>query len=174
MIRDYHLQRFHFQDTNWRILSTDEICIIRVFIHAWTHSTVLSQSYLYQQNQELLLSSGIHYQSIWWYGADWELRIDLVDVPISMCDVVQNCRSLGPKPGNGQLVTVPVLPSTIYFSRRLLYGLPKSKLICEWCGAAEICLCHEKCYQDNRGKDIPSPQASTKLWPHCRTYLSPG
>jgi len=43
---------------------------------------------------------------------DSELQIDLLDVPISMYDVVQNCRCLGPKPGNGRSVTVPVLPST--------------------------------------------------------------
>jgi len=39
-----------------------------------------------------------------------ELRMDLLDVPISMY-VVPNCRGLGPKPGNGRSVTVPVLPS---------------------------------------------------------------
>jgi hypothetical protein len=30
MIRDYHLQRHHFQETNWRIQSVDEIWTIRV------------------------------------------------------------------------------------------------------------------------------------------------
>jgi len=28
MIQDYHLQRHHFQDTNWRIQSIEEIWII--------------------------------------------------------------------------------------------------------------------------------------------------
>ena len=42
MIRDYHLQRHHFQETNWRIQSIDEIWIVRVFIKAGTHSTALS------------------------------------------------------------------------------------------------------------------------------------
>jgi hypothetical protein len=101
MIRDYHLQRHHFQNSNWRIHSIEEIWIIRVSISAGTHSAALSQSYLYQQNQELLLSSGIHYQPLWRYGEDSELPIDLLDVPISIYYVVQNCCGLGPKPGNG-------------------------------------------------------------------------
>jgi len=44
MIQGYHLQRHHFQETNWRIQSIDEIWIIRVFIFkAGTHSMALSQ-----------------------------------------------------------------------------------------------------------------------------------
>jgi len=46
MIQDYHLQRHHCQETNWRIQSIDEIWIIRVFTNAGTHSMVLSQ-YIY-------------------------------------------------------------------------------------------------------------------------------
>jgi len=42
---------------------------------------------------------------------DSEIQMDLLNVPISMY-VVLNCRSFGPKPGNGRSVTVPVLPST--------------------------------------------------------------
>ena len=49
MIRNYHIQRHHFQETNWRIQSIDEIWKIQVFINAGTHSMVLSQ-YTYQQN----------------------------------------------------------------------------------------------------------------------------
>jgi len=41
---------------------------------------------------------------------DSELRMDLLDVPISMY-VVPNGNGLGPKPGIGQSVTLPVLPS---------------------------------------------------------------
>jgi len=109
MIQDYHLQRHHFQDTNWRIQSTDEIWIISVFIFkAGTHSTALSQ-YISVPAKVLLLS-GIHYQSLRRYGTDSEFQMDLLDVPISMY-VVPNCRGFGPKPGNGQSVTVPVLPS---------------------------------------------------------------
>jgi len=108
MIRDYHPQRYHFRETNWRIQSIEEIWIIRVFINAGTHSTVLSQ-YI-SVPAKLLLLTGIHYQSLWWYGRDLEFRMDLLDVPISMY-VVPNCRGLGPKPGNGRSVTVPVLPS---------------------------------------------------------------
>jgi len=111
MIRDYHLQRHHFQDTNWRIQSIEEIWIIRVFIFkAGTHSTALSQ-YISIPAKWMLIS-GIHYQSLWRYGMDSDFPIDLLDVTISMYDVVQNCRSLGPKPSNGRLVTVLVLPST--------------------------------------------------------------
>jgi hypothetical protein len=111
MIRDYHLHMRHFQDTNWRIQSIDEIWIIRVFIFkAGTHSTALSQ-YI-SIPAKLLLSIGTHYypQSSWGYGVDSELRMDLLDVPISMF-VVPNCRGFGPKPGNGRSVTVLVLPS---------------------------------------------------------------
>jgi hypothetical protein len=110
MIRDCHLHRHHFQETNWWIQSIDEIWIIAVFIFkAGTHSMALSQYPSIQA--KLLLLIGIPYQSIWQYGLDSELPLDLLDVPISMYDVVQNCRGLGPKPGNGQSVTVPVLPS---------------------------------------------------------------
>jgi len=114
IIQDYHLQRHHFQDTNWRIQSIEEIWIIRVFINAGTHSTVLSQ-YISIPAKILLLSS-IHYQSLWRYGMDTELQLDLLDVPISMYDVVQNCRGFGHKPGNGRSVTVPVLPSNIQYT----------------------------------------------------------
>ena len=51
IIRDYHLQRHHFQDTNWRIQSIDEIWTIRVSSsrpgHIPRHSVNI---YLYQQN----------------------------------------------------------------------------------------------------------------------------
>jgi len=55
ILRDYHLQRHHFQDTIWRIQSIDEIWTIRVS-SSWPgciprHSVSV---YLYQQNQELL------------------------------------------------------------------------------------------------------------------------
>jgi len=63
MIRDYHLQRHHFQETDWRIQSIDEMWIIRVFINAGTHSTVLSQ-YI-SIPAKLLSLTGIHYQSLW-------------------------------------------------------------------------------------------------------------
>jgi hypothetical protein len=64
IIRDYHLQRHHFQETNWRIQSIDEIWIIRVFIFkAGTHSMVLSQ-YI-SIPAKLLLLTGIYYQSLW-------------------------------------------------------------------------------------------------------------
>ena len=68
MIRDYHLQRHHFQDTNCRIQSIEEIWIIRVFIFkAGTHSTALSQ-YI-SIAAKLVLLNGIHYQSLWiWNG----------------------------------------------------------------------------------------------------------
>jgi len=54
IIRDYHLQRHHFQETNWRIQSIDEIWTIRVSSwpgHIPRHSVSI---YLYQQNQESL------------------------------------------------------------------------------------------------------------------------
>jgi hypothetical protein len=64
MVQHYHLHRHHIRDTNWRIQSIDGIWIIRVFIfEAGTHSTELSQ-YISIPAQ-LLLSSGIHYQSLW-------------------------------------------------------------------------------------------------------------
>jgi len=111
MIRDYHLQRRHFQDTNWTIQSIDEIWIIWVFIfQAGTHSTALSQ-YI-SVAAKLLLLSGIHYQSLWWYGMDSELPMDWLDVPISMYNVLQNCRGWVLKPSNGWSATVPVPPST--------------------------------------------------------------
>jgi len=71
MIRDYHLQRHHFQETNWRIQSIDKIRIIRVFIFkAGTHSTALSQ---YPSiPAKLLLLSGI-LTSPYGYGMDSEL-----------------------------------------------------------------------------------------------------
>jgi len=70
MIRDYHLQRHHFQETNWRIQSIDEIWIVRVFIKAGTHSTALSQ---YPSiPAKLLLLSGI-LTSPYGYGMDSEL-----------------------------------------------------------------------------------------------------
>ena len=108
IIRDYHLQRRHLQETNWRIQSIEEIWIIRVFINAGTHSTVLSQ-YI-SLPAKLLLLCGIYYQSLWRYGMDSEFQMDLLDVPISMY-AIPNSRGFGPKPGNGRLVTVPVLPS---------------------------------------------------------------
>jgi len=89
--------------------SIEEIWIIWVFINAGTHSMVLSQ-YISVPAKVLLLT-GIHYQSLCWYGMDSELRMDLLDVPISMYEV-PNCRCLRPKPGDGWSVTVPVLPST--------------------------------------------------------------
>ena len=112
MVPDYHLQRRHIQDTNWRIQSIDEIWIIRVFIFkAGTPSTPLSQ-YI-SLPAKLLLSIGRHYypQSSWRYGMDSELWMDLLDVPISMY-VLPDFRCCGPKPGNGRSVTVRVLPST--------------------------------------------------------------
>jgi len=106
MIRDYHLLRHHFQETNWRMQSIDEIWIVRVFIKAGTHSTALSQ---YPSiPAKLLLLSGI-LTSPYGYGTDSELQMDLLDVPIAMY-VVPNCRGFGPKPSNGRSVTVPVLP----------------------------------------------------------------
>jgi len=108
IIRDYHLQRHHFRETNWRIQSIEEIWIIRVFIlKAGTHSTALSQYISIPAKLQLL--SGIHYQSLWRHGMDSELQMDLLDVPISMY-VVANCRGLGPKPGNGRSVSAPVIP----------------------------------------------------------------
>ena len=44
-----------------------------------------------------------------WNGL--EIRVDLLDVSISTY-VVPNYRGLGPEPGNGRSVLVPVLPST--------------------------------------------------------------
>jgi len=44
-----------------------------------------------------------------WSGL--RIQMDLLDVPISMYDVVLNCRGLGPKPGYTRSVNVPVLPS---------------------------------------------------------------
>jgi hypothetical protein len=109
MIWDYDLQRHHFQEMNWRIQSTKEIWITRVFIFkARTHSTSLSR-YI-SITAKVLLLSWIHYLSRWQYGMDSEVHMDLLDVPISMY-VVPNCRGVCSKPGNGQLVTVPVLPS---------------------------------------------------------------
>jgi len=111
MIRDYHLQRRHFQDTIWRIQSIDETWIVRVFIFKpGTHSTALSQ-YI-SIPAKLLLSIATHYypQSSWGYGVDSQLQMDLLDVPISMY-VVPNCHGFGPKPGNGRSVNVPVFPS---------------------------------------------------------------
>jgi len=67
--------------------------------------------YLYQHNQELVLLSGILYQSLWQYRLDSKLQLDLLDVPIFMYDVVQNWCGFGPKPGYGRLVTAPALPS---------------------------------------------------------------
>ena len=105
---DYHLQRRHFQDTKWRIQSIDEIWIVRVFIKPGTHSTALSQ---YPSiPAKLLFLSGI-LTSPYGYGMDSESQMDLLDVPISMYDVVPNCWGVGPKPGKGRSVTVPVLPS---------------------------------------------------------------
>ena len=42
--------------------------------------------------------------------------MDQLDVPISMYDVVQNCRDLAPKPDNGLSVTVPVLQSKKHYN----------------------------------------------------------
>jgi len=109
MIRDYHLQWYLFQETNWRIQSIDEIWIIRGFINAGTHSTVLGQ--FISIPAKVLLLSGIHYQSLWRYGVDSELQIDLLDVLFSMYEVVPSCRGVGPKPSNCRSVSVPVLPS---------------------------------------------------------------
>jgi hypothetical protein len=74
---------------------------------AGTHSTALCQ---YPSIREkLLLLSGI-FTSPYGYGMDSELQMDLLDVPISRY-VVPTCRGIGGRPGNGQSVTVPVLPS---------------------------------------------------------------
>jgi hypothetical protein len=107
MIQDYHLQRHHFPETNWRIQSIDEIWIIRVFIlKARTHSTALSQ---YPSiPTKLLLLSGI-VTSPYGYRMDSELQMDRLDVPMSMY-VVPNGEGFRPKPGNGRSVTLPVLP----------------------------------------------------------------
>ena len=64
MIRDYHLQRHYFLETNWRIQSIEEIWIIQVVIlKAGTHCTALSQ-YI-SIPAKLVLLNGIHDQSIW-------------------------------------------------------------------------------------------------------------
>jgi len=70
MIRDYHLQRHHFQETNWRFQSIDEIWIVRVFINAETDSTALSQ-YPSIPAKLLLLSDRL--TSPYGYGMDSEL-----------------------------------------------------------------------------------------------------
>jgi len=105
---DYHLPRRHFRDTKWRIQSIDEIWIVRVFIKPGTHSTALSQ---YPSiPAKFLFLSGI-LTSPYGYGMNSESQMDLLDVPISMYDVVPNCCGFGPKPGKGRSVTLPVLPS---------------------------------------------------------------
>jgi len=84
------------------------------FINAGTHSVVLSQ-YISLQAKWLVLS-GIHYQSLWRYGVDSELQIDMLDILIRRY-VVTNCYGFVPKPGNRWSVTVPVWLSTKqYFS----------------------------------------------------------
>lgn len=68
-IRGCHLQRLHFQETNWRIWSIDEIWIILDFnFKAGTHSPALS--WYISLPAELLLSIGSHWyrQSSWRYG----------------------------------------------------------------------------------------------------------
>jgi len=110
MIRDYHLQRHHFEETNWRIQSIDEIWIIRVFIFkAGTHSTVLSQyiSVPAKSGITIIKRHTLPVLMVIWNRL--RITIDLLDVPISMY-VVPNCRGLGPKPGNGRSVTLPILP----------------------------------------------------------------
>jgi hypothetical protein len=112
MIRDYHLHRCHFQDSNWRIQSINEMWIICVLITAGTHSTLLSQ-YISIPGKSLLFSGIL--TSPYGYGMDSALSMALLDVPISIY-VVPNCRHFGHEPGNGQLVTVPVVPSTVKFT----------------------------------------------------------
>jgi len=66
---------------------------------------------LYMQYLEFVLTSGIHYQSLWRYRVDSELLIDLLDVPLLMY-VVPNCCGFGPTPSTSPSVTRPVLPLT--------------------------------------------------------------
>jgi hypothetical protein len=109
VVPDSHLHRDHFRETNWRIQSIGEIWIIWVFISkAGTHSMALSQ-YISIPAQWVLLN-GMHCQSMWWYGMDSELRMNLLDVPISMY-MVPYCVGFGPKAGNYWSVTVLVIPS---------------------------------------------------------------
>jgi len=90
--------------------------------NAGTCSAALSQ-YI-SLPAKLLFSSGI-LASPYGYGMDSQLWMDMLDVPISMYDVVQNCRGFWPKPGNGRSVTLPFLPWNIQYT-----SLPASIMDC--------------------------------------------
>jgi len=63
---------------------------------------------------------------------------------------------------------------TIRFSSSVLYGPPKTTLICRCSLSAETCVWGEKSYRDNCGEDSPSPRASLNILDCWRTYLSRG
>jgi len=160
MIWDYHLQWRYFQDTNWMIQSINQGDMDNTsFMNAGTHFMVLSQ-YI-SVPAKLPLLTGIHYQSLWWYGMDSELRMDLLDVPI-LIYVVPNCHGLGPKPGNGRSVTVPVLPSTKQYT-----SLAASIMDCPRASSYADAIVHWKhvCSARYATETIvvrsPSPQATT-------------
>jgi hypothetical protein len=111
MIQDYHLQTHHFQESNWRIQSIMEIWIVYVFIFkAGTHSTALSQYISVPAKSGITI---IKWHTLPVLMAIWNgVRVTNESAGCVHLDVCgTKLRSFGPKQGNGQSVTVPVLTS---------------------------------------------------------------
>jgi hypothetical protein len=140
IIRDYHLQRHHFRETNWSIQSIKEIWIIPVFIFkAGTHSTIISQ-YLSVPAKSGITIITLHTLPVF-LNMEWTQNYKWICwMCPSGCMWYQTAAVLGPNPVMVDRSLCRSNLQTIYFSRSLHYGLPKSKLICECYHAAETCL----------------------------------